>query len=83
MLTAKLDESNARATEVTEYKGLVEEESTRLKLMVQRIEMENQRLRQQVRTLSEITNCFKSTTLRSIDEFASRLKLDLDHATGI
>lgn len=34
MLTAKLDELNTRVTEVTEYKELVEEESTRLKLMV-------------------------------------------------
>lgn len=41
MLTAKLDELNTRVTKVIEYKGLVEEESTRLKLMIQRIEMEN------------------------------------------
>ena len=82
-LRAELEESIARATEVTGLKELVEEESTRLKVIVQRFEMENRRLQQQVQTLLEMTSHFKSTTLKSIDEFAGRLKLDLDYCIGV
>ena len=80
---AELGESNTRAIEVTGLKQLVEEEVTRLKLIVQRAGMENQRLQQQVQTLTETTNYFRSTTVKSMDEFVSRLKLDLDRSTGL
>lgn len=76
-LTTELKESNDRATEAIGLKQLVEEEVTRLKLTVQRAELENQRLQHQVETLTGMIQYLRSTTVKSIDDFASRLKFDL------
>ena len=81
-LTAELNESNDRATKATGLKQLAEEEATRLKLMVQEAEMEKQILQQQVQTLTDMIEYFKSTTVKSVDEFISRLKLDLNLFPG-
>ena len=81
-LTAELNESNDRATKATELKQRAEEEATRLNLMVQGAEMEKQILQQQVQTLTDMMEYFRSTTVKSVDEFISRLKLDLNLLAG-
>ena len=49
--------------------------------MIQGAEIEKQILQQQVQTLTDI-EYFRSTTVKSVDEFMSRLKLDLNLLAG-
>ena len=81
-LTTELNESNDRATKASELKQLAEEEATRLNLMIQGAEMEKRILQQQVQTLTDMIEYFRSTTVKSVDEFMSRLKLDLNLLAG-
>lgn len=77
-LIAELTKSNDRAMKTMKLKQLIEKEATRLKLKTQGIEMENRRLKQQIQTLTEMIEYVRSTIVKSMNEFASRLKLDLN-----
>ena len=62
----------------TGLKQLAEKEATQLKLTVHKVEIEKQILQQQVQTLTDMIEYFRSTTVKSVDKFISRLKLDLN-----
>lgn len=81
-LTAELNKSNNQTTEATELKELAEAEATRLNQIIQAAEMEKQILRQQVQNLTGMVEYFRNTTVKSVDEFINRLKLDLNLSTG-
>ena len=76
-LTADLNESKTQATKATELKVLAEEEVIRLKSVIQAAEMERQMLQQQVQSLADIVEYFKTTAAQLMEEFTNRLKLDL------
>lgn len=50
--------------------------------MVQEAEMEKQILQQQVQTFTDMIEYLGGTTVKSVDEFISRLKLDLNLFAG-
>jgi len=58
--------------------ALAEEEATRLKLIIQAAEMDKQTLQQEVQNLTGIVEYLRNTTVKSVDEFLNRLKLDLN-----
>lgn len=78
-LTAELNESKDQATKATEVKGLAEEEVNRLKLGMQTAKTDKQMLQQKVQNLTGVREFLRSTTVKSIDEFLNRLKLDLSY----
>jgi len=61
---------------------LVEEEATRLKLTLQAAEMNKQALQQEVQNLKDVIECLRHITVKSVDEFLNRLKLDLNLFIG-
>ena len=65
----------------SELKQLAEEEVTGFNL-IQGAEMEKQILQQQVQTLIDMIEYFRSITVKSVDEFMSRLKLNLNLLTS-
>ena len=81
-LTAELDKSNDQAAKATELKQLAEEEVTQLKSIVQAFEMDKQNLQEEVRNLMGIVEYLRSTTVKSVNEFTTRLKLDLNLVAG-
>ncbi len=81
-LTAELNKSNDQATKATELKELAKEEVTRLNQIIQAAEMDKQILQQQVQNLTGMVEYFRNTTVKSVDEFINRLKLDLNLSTG-
>ncbi len=58
--------------------ALAEEEATRLKLIIQAAEMDKQTLQQEVQNLTGIVEYLRNTTVKCVDEFLNRLKLDLN-----
>ena len=56
-----------------ELKVLTEEEVTRLKSVIQAAEMETQMLQQQVQSLADIVEYFKTTTAQLMEDFTNRL----------
>ena len=66
----------------SELKQLAEEEVTGFNLMIQGAEMEKQILQPQVQTLTDMIEYFRSTTVKSVDDFMSRMKLNLNLLTG-
>lgn len=81
-LIAELNKSNNQATEATELKELAEEEVTHLNQIIQAAEMDKHILQQQVQNLTGMVEYFRNTTVKSVDEFINRLKLDLNLSTG-
>lgn len=77
-LTAKLNESNDHAIKMTELKKLTEEKVTHLNQIIQAAEMNKQLLQQQVQILTNMIEYFKNTTVKSVNKFINRLKLDLN-----
>ena len=77
-LTADLNELKAQATKAKELRVLAEEEVTHLKSVIQAAEMEKQMLQQQVQSLADIVEYFKTTAAQLMEEFTNRLKLDLN-----
>lgn len=77
-LSAELSESIDQTTKATEIKELAEEEATRLKAIIQAVEMDKQILQQQVQNLTDLVEYFKNTTRQSIDEFMNQFKLNLN-----
>lgn len=76
-LIAELDKLNHRATEATELKQMAEKEASYLKSIVRAIEIDKQKLQQEVQTLKDVVEQFKSTTVKSLDEFTNKLNFDL------
>lgn len=67
---------------VTELKELAEEEANRLQLAMQAAEMDKQMLEQTVQNLAGVVEFLRITTVKSVDEFLNRLKLDLNCTTN-
>lgn len=76
-LIAELDKSNHQATEAIELKEMAEKEAAYFKTIVRAIETDKQKLQQEVQTLTGVVEHFKSTTVKSLDQFRNKLKLDL------
>lgn len=77
-LTAKLKRSHDHAIKAAELQALAEEEATRLQLTIQTAEMDKQTLQQEVQSLTGVVEHLRNTTVKSVDEFLDRLKLDLN-----
>ena len=77
-LTAELNESNDQSAKATELKQLAEEEAARSKMIIQAVEMDKQVLQQEVQNLTGMVEYFRNTTVKSVDEFTNRLKLELN-----
>ena len=81
-LTTELKKSHDRAIKATESQALAEEEVTRLRLTIQAAEMDKQTLQQEVQSLTGVIEYLRNQTVKSVDEFLHRLKLDLSCFTG-
>lgn len=81
-LTAEMRESKDQAIKATELKEIAKEETNRLKLVIQAAEMDKQVLQQNVQNLTGVIEFLRSTTVKSVDEFLYRLKLDLNVFPG-
>ena len=81
-LTAELQESYVQAAKAMDSKELAEEKVTRLTSLIQAADMEKQLLQQQVLSLTGMVEYLRNTTVNSVDEFISRLKLDLSLFRG-
>jgi hypothetical protein len=66
----------------TELRELAEEEANRLQLAIQAAEIDKQMLRQTVQNLAGVVELLRITTVKSVDEFLNRLKLDLNCITN-
>ena len=58
-------------------KDLAETEAAHFKLMAQAVEAKNEKLQQEVKTLTEVVEHLRSTTVKSLDDFTNSLKFDL------
>ena len=81
-LVAELEKSHDHATKATESHALAEEEATRLKLTIHAAEMDKQILQQEVQSLTGVIEYLRNTTVKSVNEFLHRLKLDLNLFTS-
>ncbi len=81
-LTAELNKSNDQAIRAIELQALAEEEANQLKLTIQAAEMDKQALQQEVQNLTGVIECLRHTTVKSVDKFLNRLKLDLNLFIG-
>lgn len=77
-LIAEMNKSKDKAMKATQLKEMAEEETNRLKLVIQGAEMDKQMLQQNVQSLTGVIEFLRSTTVKSVDEFLHRLKLDLN-----
>lgn len=81
-MTSGLDSLKNEVKKVTELKELAEEEANRLQLAMQAAEMDKQMLQQTVQNLAGVVEFLRITTVKSVDEFLNRLKLDLNCTTN-
>lgn len=81
-LTAELERSRDQATKAAELQALADEEATRLQLITQAAEMDKQTLQQEVQSLTGVVEHLRRTTVKSVEDFLHRLKLDLDLFTS-
>ncbi len=81
-LTAELASSKNQMTQVMESKELVGREMAQLRSLVQASETDRQLLQQQMQNLRAVIEYLKDTTIKSVDEFTDKLKLDLDILVG-
>ena len=79
---AELGESNNQATVATELKQLAEKEMNYFKSIARAVEIDKQKLQQEVHTLTVVVEYFRSATMKSLDEFTNRLKSELDLSAG-
>ncbi|KAL9126166.1 MAG: hypothetical protein Q9217_004746 [Psora testacea] len=77
-MISELKESNNHIAEAIELKDLAEREVAHFKSIAQAIEIDNEKLQQEVKTLTEVVEHFKSTTVKSLDEFTNNLKFGLN-----
>ncbi len=81
-LTAEMNKSKDQATKATGLKEMAEEEANRLRLVIQAAEMDKQMLQQDVQNLLGVVEFLRNTTVKSVDEFMNRLKLEMNLFTG-
>ncbi len=81
-MTSGLVSLKDEVKKVTELKELAEEEANRLQLAMQAAEMDKQMLEQTVQNLAGVVEFLRITTVKSVDEFLNRLKLDLNCTTN-
>lgn len=77
-LTLELRETNNRVANAKQLVRQSKKESKRLHSILQAIMIDNQRLQQEVTRLIELVEIFRSTIVQTIDEFAMRIKLQLE-----
>ena len=80
-LIAEMKNSKEEAIKATELKEMAEEETNRLRLVIEAAETDKHRLNQDVQNLTGVVEFLRSATVKSVDEFLSRLKLDLNRIT--
>lgn len=80
-MAAGINKSKDEVIKATELKEMAEEETNRLRLVIQAAEIDKRRLQQDVQNLTGVVEFLRSTTVKSVDEFLSRLKLDLNGTT--
>lgn len=80
-MAAGINKSKDEVIKATELKEMAEEETNRLRLVIQAAEIDKRRLQQDVQNLTGVVDFLRSTTVKSVDEFLSRLKLDLNGTT--
>lgn len=56
---------------------MAEKEASYLKSIVRAIEIDKQKLQQEMQPLKDVVEHFKSTTAKSLDEFTNKLNFDL------
>lgn len=81
-MASDLELLNVEAEKATELRELAEEEANRLQLAIQAAEIDKQMLRQTVQNLAGVVELLRITTVKSVDEFLNRLKLDLNCITN-
>ena len=77
-LISELNESNNQATEATQLQDLVEREVAHFKSIAQAVEIDKKKLQQEVKTLTEVVEHVRSTTVKSLNKFTNNLKFDLN-----
>jgi len=80
-MASDLESLNGEVKNATELKEMAEEEANRLRLAIQEAEMDKQMLQQTVQNLAGVVELLRTTTIKSVDEFLNRLKLDLNCIT--
>jgi len=80
-MASDLESLNGEVKNATELKKMAKEEANRLRLAIQEVEMDKQMLQQTVQSLAGVVELLRTTTVKSIDEFLNRLKLDLNCIT--
>lgn len=80
-MASDLESLNGEVKNATELKEMAEEEANRLRLAIQEAEMDKQMLQQTVQNLAGAVELLRTTTVKSVDEFLNRLKLDLNCIT--
>jgi len=80
-MASDLESLNGEVKNATELKEMAEEEANRLRLAIQEAEMDKQMLQQTVQNLAGVVELLRATTVKSVDEFLNRLKLDLNCIT--
>ncbi len=80
-MASDLESLNGEVENATELKEMAEEEANRLRLAIQEAQMDMQMLQQTVQNLAGVVELLRTTTVKSVDEFLNRLKLDLNCIT--
>ena len=81
-MASDLESLNGEVKNATKLKEMAEEEANRLRLAIQEAEMDKQMLQQTVQNLAGVGELLRTTTVKSVDEFLNRLKLDLNCTTN-
>lgn len=81
-MASDLESLNGEVKKATELKELAKEEANGLQLAIQSAEMDKQMLRQTMQNLAGVVEFLRITTVKSVDEFLNRLKLDLNCITN-
>lgn len=81
-MIAELINFKNQVTQIIASKELAKEEETRLRSMIQTVDLNRQILQQQMQNLRGIIAYFKNITITSVNNFTVRLKLNLEFSTG-
>lgn len=73
-----MDDLRNQVEKARQSKGLAEEETDRLKRLMQTAEEDKQTLQQEVHNMTGVIESLRTTALQSADEFLNRLRLDLN-----
>ena len=76
--TFELDDLRNQVEEARQSKGVAEEETDRLKRLMQTAEEDKQTLQQEVHNMTGVIESLRTTALQSADELINRLRLDLN-----